>query len=327
MNRPAQEGADPPELLEALARRLGRLHARQRLGIEDEKDRQVLGGGLNILHLEHSSTAAALLRGLLRVSGLYGRGRRNALALQLRENDVFLPRLPGPFDGLRVLHLSDLHLDMNRDALPALIEQLRAIDYDLCVLTGDYRARTFGSVDAAVEGMRRLRVHLADPVYAVLGNHDSVRMIPAFEDMGIRLLLNEAVPLERDGAVLHLAGVDDGHFFRVDNIEKAADPVPDGEPAILLSHTPELYRQAAHAGFDFFLCGHTHGGQICLPGGVPVILEAKIPRRLGSGAWSHGPMKGYTSRGAGTSVVDVRFNCPGEITMHHLRRGDGRAAQ
>jgi predicted MPP superfamily phosphohydrolase len=95
--------------------------------------------------------------------------------------------------------------------------------------------------------------------------------------------------------------------------------VPDGAPAILLSHTPELYRQAAHAGFDFFLCGHTHGGQICLPGGVPVILEAKIPRRLGSGAWSHGPMQGYTSRGAGTSVVDVRFNCPGEITLHRLR--------
>lgn len=327
MNGPGREGTDPPELLEALARRLGRLHARQRLGIEDEKDRQVLGGGLNFLHLEHSSAAAAVLRGLLRVSGLYGRGRRNALALQLRENEVFLPRLPDAFDGLRILHLSDLHLDMNPDALPALIERVRAIDYDLCVLTGDYRARTFGAVEAAVEGMRRLRLHLADPVYAVLGNHDSVRMVPAFEDMGIRLLLNEAVPLERDGSVLHLAGVDDGHFFRVDNIEKAADPVPDGEPAILLSHTPELYRQAAHAGFDFFLCGHTHGGQICLPGGVPVILEAKIPRRLGSGAWSHGPMQGYTSRGAGTSVVDVRFNCPGEITLHRLRRSAGRAPQ
>ena len=327
MNRPANEDTDPPELLEALARRLGRMHARQRLGIEDEKDRQVLGGGLNLLHLEHSSAAAAVLRGLLRVSGLYGRGRRNALALRLRENEVFLPRLPGPFDGLRILHLSDLHLDMNPGALPALIEQVRAIDYDLCVLTGDYRARTFGSVDAAVEGMRRLRLHLADPVYAVLGNHDSVRMVPAFEDMGIQLLLNEAVTLERDGAVLHLAGVDDGHFFRVDNIEKAAEPVPDGEPAILLSHTPELFRQATHAGFDFFLCGHTHGGQICLPGGVPVILEAKIPRRLGSGAWSHGPMQGYTSRGAGTSVVDVRFNCPGEITLHRLRREAGGPLQ
>ena len=298
MSGPAREDPDPPELLEALARRLGRLHARQRLGIEDEKDRQVLGGGLNFLHLEHSSAAAMLLRGALRASGLYGRGRRNALALELRENEVFLPRLPAAFDGLRILHLSDLHLDMNPDALPALVERVRAVDYDLCVLTGDYRARTFG-------------------------NHDSVRMVPAFEDMGIRLLLNEAVPLERDGAVLHLAGVDDGHFFRVDNIEKAADPVPDGEPAILLSHTPELYRQAAHAGFDFFLCGHTHGGQICLPGGVPVILEAKIPRRLGRGAWSHGPMQGYTSRGTGTSVVDVRFNCRGEITVHRLRHGDG----
>jgi predicted MPP superfamily phosphohydrolase len=85
-----------------------------------------------------------------------------------------------------------------------------------------------------------------------------------------------------------------------------------------LSHTPEVYRQAAHAGYDAFLCGHTHGGQICLPGGIPLTLDARCPRRLGRGAWRHQSMQGYTSAGAGTSIVNLRFNCPPEITLHTL---------
>jgi predicted MPP superfamily phosphohydrolase len=315
VNAPADDAA----LLAELNARLGPLHARQRLGIETEKNQQLVGGGRNLLHLEHSSLAASAIRGVLRLTGLYGRGRRNALALALHENEFVLPRLPAAFDGLCLLHLSDLHLDMNEDTVPAIIERVRDLDYDLCVLTGDYRARTHGEVAGAIAGMERLRPHLRDPVYAVLGNHDSVRMIPAFEGMGIRMLLNEAVTLEREGAKLHLAGVDDAHFFRVDNLEKAAQALSEPGAAVLLSHTPEIYRQAAHAGFDLFLCGHTHGGQICLPGGMPVILEASIPRRLGRGVWQHGTMAGYTSRGAGTSVVDVRFNCAGEVALHRLR--------
>lgn len=315
MNAPAEDAA----LLAELDARLGRLHARQRLGIEREKNQQLVGGGRNFLHLEHSSFAASVIRGVLRLTGLYGRGRRNALELALYENDFVLPRLPAAFDGLKILHLSDLHVDMNEGTVPAIAERVRELDYDLCVLTGDYRARTHGEVAAAISGMERLRLHLRDPVYAVLGNHDSVRMIPAFEGMGIRMLLNEAVTLEREGAKLHLVGVDDAHFFRVDNLEKAAQVLSEPGAAVLLSHTPEIYRQAAHAGFDLFLCGHTHGGQICLPGGVPVILEASIPRRLGRGSWHHGAMAGYTSRGAGTSVVDVRFNCAGEVALHRLR--------
>ncbi|TJW23973.1 MAG: metallophosphoesterase, partial [Mesorhizobium sp.] len=80
------------------------------------------------------------------------------------------------------------------------------------------------------------------------------------------------------------AGIDDAHFFRVDNIEKAAVGVPADAFSILLSHTPEIYRQAAHAGFDLLLAGHTHGGQICLPGGIPITLDSKLPRSMGSGA-------------------------------------------
>src|SRR6185437_8553272 len=116
--------------------------------------------------------------------------------------------------------------------------------------------------------------------------------------------------IERGGARLHVAGIDDAHYFRVDNIEKAASAIPLGETSILLSHTPEIYRHAAYAGFDLMLSGHTHGGQICLPGGVPLTLDAKLPRRYGAGAWRYNELQGYTSVGAGSSIVAVRFNCP-----------------
>jgi predicted MPP superfamily phosphohydrolase len=117
-----------------------------------------------------------------------------------------------------------------------------------------------------------------------------------------------------------LAGIDDAHYYRVDNIEKAAGSIPPQSVSILLSHTPEIYKQAAHAGFDLFFCGHTHGGQICLPGGFPLTLDARCPRRLGYGSWRHGEMQGYTSAGAGTSIVEVRINCPPEIVLHTLKR-------
>jgi predicted MPP superfamily phosphohydrolase len=169
--------------------------------------------------------------------------------------------------------------------------------------------------------MARLVRHLRGPVYGVLGNHDTVRMVPGLEEMGVRMLLNEAESFTRDGQTLHLAGVDDAHYYRVDNIEKAASGFAHEDFAILLSHTPEIYMQAAHAGFRLMLCGHTHGGQLCLPGGIPITLDSKLPRRYGAGAWEYRGMHGYTSVGAGTSVVPVRLNCLPEITLHHLHRG------
>jgi predicted MPP superfamily phosphohydrolase len=93
-------------------------------------------------------------------------------------------------------------------------------------------------------------------------------MVPGMEAMGIRMLLNESDVILRGDERIHLAGIDDAHYFRVDNIEKAASDIPEGAFSILLSHTPEIYRQAAHAEFNVLLSGHTHGGQICLPGSV-----------------------------------------------------------
>ncbi|MCI0598416.1 MAG: metallophosphoesterase [Beijerinckiaceae bacterium] len=309
----------PDDTREKLEKRLGRLHARQRLGIEMDHEAQVFGQGLRFIHIENLFFSHVLIEAVLKLSGLYWRGRRNAAKLRLKHNDIVSYRVPRPFDGFRILHLSDLHIDMSEEAMRLVLNLLPGIDYDLCVLTGDYRGKTFGSFDPVLAGMARLREALGGPVYGVLGNHDSIRMVPGLEGMGIRMLLNECVTIERGAQKIHLAGIDDAHFYRVDNIEKAADAIPHEDFSILLSHTPEIYRQAAHAGFDFLLSGHTHGGQICLPGGIPITLDAAMPRSFGAGAWKYGNMAGYTSTGAGSSVVPVRFNCPPEITLHTLR--------
>lgn len=296
------------------------MHARQRLGIEAEHATQVFRSARSKFHPENWYSAATFIETSMRLVGVHARARRNARSVAIVGNEVCLEYLPEAFDGLRVLHLSDLHIDVSAESAHAIIAAVRDVDYDLCVMTGDYRFRTTGDIGPTLRGLERLRASLAGEVYAVLGNHDSVLMVPELEDMGIRMLMNESVVLERGGAELHLAGIDDAHFFGVENFDKALNGVPAEAPTLLLSHTPEIYRQAAHAGVDLLLCGHTHGGQICLPGGYPLFLDARIPRRLGSGLWRYGDMHGYTSRGAGTSIVEVRLNCPAEITVHTLRR-------
>lgn len=302
--------------------RLGALHARQRLGIEAEHESDVFGGGASFFHLENWYSAHAFIRGSLKLTGLYNRAHRNAHTIRIVYNQIRLASLPPVCNGLRILHLSDLHLDMSEHIVDRLIECVSLVEYDLCVLTGDYRFRTFGDADEVIEGMARLREHLQGQVYAVLGNHDSIRMLPDFEDLDIHMLMNERVEYCHNGGSLYLAGIDDAHFFGVDNIEKAMEGIPLEACSILLSHTPEVYRKAAHAGTDLLLCGHTHGGQICLPGGYPLTLDARIPRRMGRGPWQYANMTGYTSPGAGTSIVDVRLNCPPEITVHTLSTGD-----
>jgi uncharacterized protein len=220
--------------------RLGRLHALQRLGIEAEHEAQAFGQGLNFFHIENWYSVHSVIRSVLWSAGLYRRGRRNAHDVQLRHNHIRSRRLPSAFDGFSILQISDMHADMSQCAMQRVIELLTCFHYDICVLTGDFRGKTFGPFAGALEGVEQVRVHLQGPVYGVLGNHDTIRMVPALEAMGIHMLLNECVVIERGEARIHLAGIDDAHFFRVDNIEKAGDPIPQGAFAVLLSHTPEV---------------------------------------------------------------------------------------
>jgi uncharacterized protein len=306
-------------LLHKLEQRLGALHARQRLGIEVDHEAQVFGQGLNFFHPENWYASPSLVRAVLKLTGLYGRGCRNAARVQIKHNDIVSDRLPSRFDGFTLLQISDPHVDMNEGAMRRLAELLPALSYDLCVVTGDFRGATYGSFDAALAGFAEVRAQIKGPVYGVLGNHDTIRMVPGLEDMGIRMLINERETIVRGDQQIYLAGIDDAHFYRVDNIEKAAAAIPRGAFSILLSHTPEIYRQAAHADFALILSGHTHGGQLCLPGGIPITLDSVLPRHMGSGAWAYQGMVGYTSVGVGSSIVPARFNCPPEITLHHLR--------
>jgi predicted MPP superfamily phosphohydrolase len=306
-------------VLNKLERRLGRLHAKQRLGIETDHEAQIFGQGINFFHIENWYSIHSVIRTMLKLTGLYRRGCKNTELIQVKRNDIRTKTLPSQFDGFTLLHISDLHVDMNEEAMRRLAELLPDMNYDFCVLTGDYRAATFGPFDAALEGLARIRSRLRGPVYGVLGNHDTIRMVPGLEAMGIRMLLNECETISRGDQDIYLAGIDDAHYYRVDNIEKAASEIPDDGFSILLSHTPEIYRQAAHAGFDLLLSGHTHGGQICLPGSIPITLDSILPRRMGSGAWKYNDMVGYTSVGVGCSIVAVRINCLPEITLHRLR--------
>jgi uncharacterized protein len=253
------------------------------------------------------------------MTGLYWRGLSNAKDVQLRHNYIRSSALPSAFDGFTVLQLSDLHADMNEGAMDRVATLVKETSYDICVLTGDYRGQAFGPFEA-LAGMARVRSAIKGSVYGVLGNHDTIRLLPGLEDLGIRILVNESEAIERRDQCIYLVGVDDAHFYRMDNIEKATAGIPPDEFSILISHTPEIYRQAAYADFNVLISGHTHGGQICLPGGIPLTLDSVLPRRMGSGAWKYHEMAGYTSVGAGSSVVPVRFNCPPEITLHHLSR-------
>ncbi len=310
------------EITRKLESRLGHVHARRRLSKEKRHEARAVSRGLTFFHIENLPISRAMIETVLRLSGTYWRGRSNAAKVMLRNNEVFSERLPSQFDGFTILHISDLHADMSADALIEAARLVSGLQYDLCVLTGDYRGRTYGEFHSTLREMLRLREVLTGAIYGVLGNHDTIMMVPDLERMSIQMLLNEHVVIERDGRQIFLAGIDDAHFYRVDNIEKVAAAMPQDTFSILLSHTPETYRKASHAGFDLLLAGHTHGGQICLPGGTPIILQSVLPRPMGSGPWNYQGMAGYTSVGIGSCGVPVRFNCPPEITLHRLRRVD-----
>jgi len=166
------------DLLAALEPRLGPLHARQRLGIEKEHEAQIFGQGLTYVHLENWYSAQSIIAGALKLTGLYWRARRNAERVVLRHHAISFKTLPPHFDGFTILHISDMHADMNEGAMRRLIELQEGLSYDLCVLTGDFRGKTFGPFEAALDGVDRVARHLKPPLYGVLGNHDSIEMVP-----------------------------------------------------------------------------------------------------------------------------------------------------
>ncbi len=309
------------QLVAKLEERFGSAYTQARLTIERDHEAQIFGQGLNFFHFENSRLSHSLIRGALLATGLYRRGARNAADVELRRTRFSFPALPNAFDGFAILHLSDLHADMSQPAMRRVAELVSGLSYDICIITGDFRGATCGPFAAALKDTAGIVERLNAPIYGVLGNHDTILMVPELEAMGVTMLLNESIAMERSGETIHVTGVDDAHFYRMENIERALQSVPKAGFSILISHTPEIYSQAEQAGFNLMLAGHTHGGQICLPGGIPITLDSVLPRSKGAGHWQHGEMQGYTSVGAGCSIVTARFNCRPEITLHQLHRG------
>jgi hypothetical protein len=261
------------------------------------------------------------LRLALKLSGQYARGVRNAWDFSVRELELALPRLPAAFEGFTILHLSDLHLDGMPGLERQIVERLAGREFDLCVLTGDYRTELHGPIRPVMDQLQTLvaGVRSRQGVLAVLGNHDDCHMVAPMEAMGIRVLVNESVVLARGDARLQLIGTDDVHYYFTDQAVHALEKARD-EFTVALVHSPEIYDVAAQLGVDLYLCGHTHAGQVCLPGGRPLITHLSRGRRLFRGTWRHGEMVGVTNAGVGTSGVPVRFNTRGELLLLTLRR-------
>jgi len=311
--------ADSKELA-ALAERLGPEAQAARLRLERRlSERAGEGQGRGVFRFEHRVDLKRIIRFCLRLSLLWGRAQRNYFDLRVEHNEVFLERLPQAFDGLRVLHLSDLHADLHEGFPANLIRTVAPLEYDLVLLTGDYRTCTYSDHSGATRAMIEIIGHLRAPVYAVLGNHDSLAKVPPMEAAGVRFLLNEHARIERDGEALYLLGIDDPNFYRTGDLDRALDQVPRDACKILLSHAPQTYADAAERGIDLVLSGHTHGGQICLPGGGIVVHDGTAPRKVLAGPWREGATQGYTSRGAGATGLPARLNCPPEVTLHALR--------
>lgn len=266
----------------------------------------------------------AALDGLLRISRLHAlvSGRAGRFVI---ERPVFaFPDLPAAFDGYTILHLSDLHVGNVPGLMAEAGRRLAEESVDLVVLTGDIQ--THGQ-PAPVEAARRLADLLAplkprDGVVAVLGNHDSHALVPPLEQRDVRVLTNQRLSIARGADHLHLIGLDDPHAFHTHAAEALLGERPEGF-SVALVHTPDLADVAARAGHRLYLCGHTHGGQICLPGGRPLFTALDCHRHLASGPWRLDGLQGYTSRALGSSRPPLRINCPAEAAVIRLSRTPG----
>ena len=312
------------EYLSVLRQRIPEWHLRRRFQRQIEHAMMRLDTRsfrLFDVYWENVDLLPKLLGVVLRLTGKLEEARQATLDYRIHRAEFVLPGLPVQFDNYRILHLSDLHIDQIVDGGQALFSTISSLDFDLCVLTGDYRFDTYGPYEDTLKGMERLLPVLdcPDGVIGILGNHDIIEMLPYLESLGITMLMNEVTTVQRGDQHLWIAGLDDCHYYQVADLQGARAPIPAGAADVLLVHSPELIAEADSAGVSLYLCGHTHGGQVCLPGGIPLITNARCARRYARGTWRAENMQGYTSSGVGSSGIPVRVNCPPEIALHTLR--------
>ena len=240
--------------------------------------------------------------------------------------EVRLKRLPDEFDRFRIAQISDVHFGpyMDKAGVRRGLDLARSFQPDLLVFTGDFVAHNFGESHGP-NGARHAEP-FADvvvtewketPVIAALGNHDHWNgaeiVSRALSERGIKLLRNAAFPIERPKSRLWIAAVDDAYAGMAD-LRVAIQQIPFGEATVLLAHEPDFADQAARYPIDLQLSGHSHGGQVRLPGVGALILPA-MAHKYPVGLNRVGAMQVYTNCGLGVIDPPVRFNCPPEVTL------------
>jgi hypothetical protein len=261
---------------------------------------------------------------IFKLTGLKERGMQNSLNVEVNEQAFCFATLPESFNNFRILLLADLHLDGLEGLTEKIISQIRNLEVDLCLIAGDIRMKTYGPIAPCLRHLRQLVPYLNSHqgILGVLGNHDCIEMTPDFEESGIVMLINDSWEITKNGESIWIVGVDDPHYYKMDDAKQAFCYVPENDFKIFLAHSPEAYKSAADYQTQLYLCGHTHGGQVCLPGKGPILTNSRAPRFTAKGKWQFQNMMGFTSRGIGASGFPVRFNCPGEINLITLFRGE-----
>ncbi len=239
--------------------------------------------------------------------------------LEITTHSLVLPRLHPAFDNYRIIQISDIHMEtwMTPKRLAEVVKAANMLRGDLIAITGDFVTDLYHRTPTdLVENLSKLKA--PDGVFAVLGNHDywtNVKTIrQVLELSGIRELANAVQTLHRQGASLHIAGIDD-YWENKARLRVVLDQLPKEGAAILLAHEPDFAVISAQSGrFDLQLSGHTHGGQVVLPGIGPLVLPM-YGRQFPKGLYQVEDMLLYTNRGLGTARPQLRFNCRPEITM------------
>jgi len=247
-----------------------------------------------------------------------------------------LANLPASLDGLRIAHLTDLHITRPRRRLNRIRALLGNLRVDLVVFTGDYITHV-DDVDAGVAVMAQLcqsvKPRLA--MFGVFGNHDTPELRKRLAKLPVHWLNNqthrfEDLPLEISGFEADTIAMPDSvaTLFDFESGNGGAPPgaVVSGDPPprpvrLLLSHFPHYLPVAADLGVDVMIAGHTHGGQMRLPGARAIYNSADLPRHLTSGILRHRDTLGVISRGLGESRFPLRLFCPPHLPIYTLRNG------
>jgi predicted MPP superfamily phosphohydrolase len=242
--------------------------------------------------------------------------------IEVTHHTIRLKNLPQPFDGLKLVHLTDIHHSkfVSFNDVFRMVGLSNQQDPDLVLLTGDYITWSKKFIGPVAEALRSLKSRLG--VYAVLGNHDirvsADQVTQALKKVQIEVLRNASARIDLGGDSLWIGGVDE-YIYGQSDIPEATKDVPRSQPKILLAHNPEIMDEAAGHQVDFVLAGHTHGGQIKIPYMRSLNVVTQPGRKILEGFVRRGKTQMYISRGLGKVVVPVRIFCPPEIPVFYLR--------